>query len=217
MSAAVREFVLRSRPPLAVVAVLAWLAVAAPAAATQIVVTTTEDEMTNDGDCSLREAFRAANTNVVRDACPAGSSASSDTIVLAADAVYSRTIPPSGTNDGGATGALVVLSNPATIDLQITVAGGGVATISQDAVPDDRVLVVGNGVSVGIDGVTIENGTLTAAAARGAGILTGSGSRLVLSNCGIRHNRSLDSGGGIRSGGELIVQDSSFDSNFTSG
>ncbi len=216
MPAAVREFVLRSRP-LVAVAVLAWLAVAAPAAATQITVTTTEEEMTNDGDCSLREAFRAANANTARDACPAGSSASSDTIVLAADAVYALTIPPSGTNDSGATGALVVLSNPATTDLQITVAGGGVATISQDAVPDDRVLVLANGVSVGIDGVTIENGTLTTASARGAGILTGSGSRLVLSNCGIRQNRSLDSGGGIRSGGELIIQDSSFDSNFTSG
>lgn len=56
---------------------------ATSAAATQIVVTTTADEATNDGDCSLREAFQAANGNAVRDACPAGSNTSTDQIVLA--------------------------------------------------------------------------------------------------------------------------------------
>jgi CSLREA domain-containing protein len=50
--------------------------------AATITVTTTTDENNSDGDCSLREAIRAANTNQAVDACPAGSS--TDTIVLPA-------------------------------------------------------------------------------------------------------------------------------------
>jgi CSLREA domain-containing protein len=42
-------------------------------AGTFITVNTTEDESTADGDCSLREAIIAANTDAPRDACPAGS------------------------------------------------------------------------------------------------------------------------------------------------
>jgi CSLREA domain-containing protein len=36
-------------------------------------VTTTEDELNSDGDCSLREAIQAANTDSAVDACAAGS------------------------------------------------------------------------------------------------------------------------------------------------
>lgn len=32
-------------------------------------VNTTDDELNNDGDCSLREAIRAANTDTAVDAC----------------------------------------------------------------------------------------------------------------------------------------------------
>ena len=37
-----------------------------------IVVNTLQDEQNGDGDCSLREAVTAANTNAAVDACPAG-------------------------------------------------------------------------------------------------------------------------------------------------
>jgi len=40
---------------------------------TSINVTTEADELNNDGDCSLREALQAANTDSAVDACPAGS------------------------------------------------------------------------------------------------------------------------------------------------
>ena len=53
-----------------------------PAQATNITVTTTSDELNGDGDCSLREAIVAANTNAAVDACPAGTGA--DTITLPA-------------------------------------------------------------------------------------------------------------------------------------
>jgi CSLREA domain-containing protein len=54
----------------------------APAsAATTITVDTSSDTVVDDGQCSLREAVQAANTNAVVDTCPAGSGA--DTIVFA--------------------------------------------------------------------------------------------------------------------------------------
>jgi len=51
-------------------------------AGTTITVTTAMDELNDDGDCSLREAIQAANTDSAVDACPAGSGA--DTIILSA-------------------------------------------------------------------------------------------------------------------------------------
>ena len=60
------------------------LAVAAltapPARAASITVTTTADELNSNGNCSLREAIRAANTDSAVDTCPSGSGA--DAILL---------------------------------------------------------------------------------------------------------------------------------------
>lgn len=47
-----------------------------------ITVDTRNDELNADGDCSLREAVQAANTNQVVDECPAGSAEGEDTIVF---------------------------------------------------------------------------------------------------------------------------------------
>ncbi|MEX2457441.1 MAG: CSLREA domain-containing protein, partial [Actinomycetota bacterium] len=72
---------LRLAPALAL---LMTLFPGAPAslAATTITVTTTDDELNGDGDCSLREAIVAANTDAQTDECAAGSGA--DTIVVPA-------------------------------------------------------------------------------------------------------------------------------------
>src|SRR5213075_2736414 len=61
---------------------LAGFAPTYSAYAATITVTIFTDNLTNNGDCSLREAIQAANTNMAVDACPAGSGA--DTIQLAA-------------------------------------------------------------------------------------------------------------------------------------
>ena len=47
---------------------------------TTITVNTTEDESNTDGDCSLREAIEAANTNAPVDKCKAGSATEEDAI-----------------------------------------------------------------------------------------------------------------------------------------
>lgn len=182
-----------------------------PAHATQITVTTTDDEANTDGDCSLREAFRAANTNTAQGACPAGSNTSTDEIVLTSDAVYSLTI--AGSDNLGLVGSLVVQNNTATTDVEVTVAGGGTATISQDAVPDTRVLVVGTGAHLDLTDVVVENGTITGSN-DGGGIFVAQGAQLALLRCLVRRNVSAVSGGAIRNnGGTLIIEDSAFDHN----
>jgi CSLREA domain-containing protein len=64
---------LRWRLTAALVAALAWAGLPAPVArAFTSTVTTTADENNADGDCSLREAVIAANTDAARNACTAG-------------------------------------------------------------------------------------------------------------------------------------------------
>ena len=69
-------------------------------ASTTITVNTFADDLAANGNCTLREAIQAANTDSTVDACPAGSGA--DTIVLAAG-TYTLTIA-GASEDANATG-----------------------------------------------------------------------------------------------------------------
>jgi CSLREA domain-containing protein len=89
------------------------LQLAPPAYAALIVVTTTVDELNNDGDCSLREAIRAANADAAVDTCVAGSGA--DVITLPAG-TYTLTI--AGEETAASAGDLDI-----TDDLSISGAG----------------------------------------------------------------------------------------------
>ena len=200
----------------ATAAALALLACAGSASATVITVTTTADEINADGDCSLREAFAAANLNTTRDACPAGSNTQGDEIVLAKDAVYSLTIP--NDEQQGFAGSLVVNNNTATADLKVSVTGTGTAIISQDAVPDTRVIVVKTGAHLDLEDVTIEGGRVSGTGFdNGGGILVVTSSQLALLRCTMTGNFAGQSGGAIRNQGTLIVEDSAFDHNVTDG
>lgn len=59
-------------------------------------VDTTEDELNNDGDCSLREAVEASNTNIAVDNCIAGDSGVVDTIFfnITGDIVLDASLGP---------------------------------------------------------------------------------------------------------------------------
>jgi CSLREA domain-containing protein len=74
------------------------LALPTPASAgvVEIFVTTTEDELNEDGDCSLREAIAAANTDLPVDACTAG------------DPTFDFIYPPVGATIALSQGPLVV-------------------------------------------------------------------------------------------------------------
>jgi CSLREA domain-containing protein len=131
----------------------------APVAHTQgssITVTTFDDELNNDGDCSLREAISAANSNSAVDACPAGSATAQDTITLAAG-TYMLSLAGQDEN-GNATGDLDIYS-------ELRLVGQGAQQTIIDANRIDRVLDVidqaapeDSSMDVEIVGITLQNG-----------------------------------------------------------
>ncbi len=116
--------------------------------AADITVSTTTDELNRDGDCSLREAIQAANTDATSDGCVAG--AGEDTIVLSTG-VY-KLLLPGGNEDRNATGDLDIAD-----DLVIRGVDQAEASVI-DAAKLDRVLHVEAGVRLIAIDLTLKNG-----------------------------------------------------------
>lgn len=162
-----------------------------------ITVTTTNDELNSDGDCSLREAIQAANLNAAVDNCVAG--VGDDEISLPAG-TYTLTL--SGDNeDNNASGDLDIQSN-------LTINGAGAISTTIDGGALDRVLdILPTQVHVVVNDVTITNGL----AESGGGILnTGI---LTLTNSIVSDNKVDYSGGGIFNLGTMIITDSAIRNN----
>ena len=172
---------------------VALLGPTAPVGATVITVTSTADDFTNNGNCTLREAIASANGNFARDACTAGSNTETDEVVLADGAVYSLVIPFSGPD----TGPLVVTNNTATFDLTLRVANDGEATISQDAVPDTHVIVVQTNARLRVFDVKVTGGFVSTGNGPGGGISVLNGAQLGLERCEVSDNVSQNGGGGV--------------------
>jgi CSLREA domain-containing protein len=183
---------------LIVSAVLTFHAVPVVRAAT-ITVNTTNDEVNNDGDCSLREAIIAANTDTAVDACPAGSGA--DTIRLPAGN-YVLTI--AGTSEFAAlTGDLNITEN-------LTINGAGRANTTIDANGLDRVFTISDAF-VQLSDLTMTGGESGIQA--GSGIYLGYGGMLILNNGRVTNNSPQ---GGIYSlsmAGALTITNSRIDNN----
>ncbi|MFQ6027764.1 MAG: choice-of-anchor Q domain-containing protein, partial [Dehalococcoidia bacterium] len=132
------------------------------ATALSIDVNTFDDELNNDGDCSLREAIIAANTDAAVGACPAGNG--TDLINLPAG-TYKLTLAGAGEN-AAATGDLDI-----TGDLIIDGAGRDATIIDGNgSVLGDRVLhITSDTIKVRLTGLTVQNGSN--AGGSGAGIL----------------------------------------------
>ena len=133
----------------------------------QIVVTTPLDELNSDGDCSLREAIRAANTDALVDGCGAGSGP--DNVSVPAG-IYNLTIAGPG-EDAATTGDLDI-----TADLAISGAGAASTIIDAGGAGslNDRVLHVVGG-TVTVSGFTIRDGDPTGfhPSGSGAGVFNG--------------------------------------------
>jgi CSLREA domain-containing protein len=93
-----------------------------------IVVTTAEDETNDDGDCSLREAVQAANTNAAVDGCAAGDA---DGDVITFDMAYTielslGELPLSDdvSIDGSGVGGVMVDANGTSRIFDVDAAGG---------------------------------------------------------------------------------------------
>ncbi len=167
-----------------------------PASAATIAVTTTADELNSDGDCSLREAIQAANTDAIVDACPAGSGA--DTIQLAI-ATYSLAIAGPG-EDANVTGDLDV-----TEDLTISglVDHGTGESTTIDGAGLDRVFDIdpgGVGVTAHLSGLDIRNGMVGDS---GGGLFNRSSAFTSLSFTAVTGNSAAMKGGGIFNAGVL--------------
>lgn len=165
-------------------------AVTAPQAhATVLNVTESTDELNADGDCSLREAIHAANTNTMVDQCPAGESTGSDLILLQGRRRYtlSRTSGPANTF-----GSLDIYSD-------MYISGGGNNTII-DANDIDRVINITGGmdVDVNLNFLWVGGGHITGG--YGAGISNQGDLRLshvLVSGNTVMGNTGADYGAGI--------------------
>lgn len=147
-----------------------------------ITVTITMDDLKDNGNCTLREAIQAANTDTAVDDCPAGDG--EDLIVLAAG-VYVLNIE-GRSEDNNATGDLDIRSS-------LVISGAGAEETALDANQIDRVLHVHADGNVEMLNLSIRNGLPATGADTGCGD-TGE------SAC------PGEDGGGIFNAGTLIVR-----------
>ena len=120
--------------------------------ATNYTILTTADGAVNNGNCTLREAIRAANTNAAVDACPAGTA--TDFIFLP-----NGTYPFAAEEYVAAGGAISILGqtlNPFAVAIDL---GGS-----------ERFLTLQNGGSYTLGGLTITNGNVSGSANPGGAI-----------------------------------------------
>jgi CSLREA domain-containing protein/uncharacterized repeat protein (TIGR01451 family) len=155
------------------------------AASSVITVTTTLDDLTDNGNCTLREAIQAANTDTAVDACPAGSG--EDVIVLIYHTHY-LSLTGLG-EDSNATGDLDISSSLSLVSNS----PGSVRNIRADNI--DRVLhITTGGITVTLANVSLRDGFVSG---QGGGIYVASNATLNISDSSISDNGATVSGGGM--------------------
>jgi CSLREA domain-containing protein len=163
-------------------------------------VTTTDDELNGDGDCSLRESIRAATLDIAVDACPAGTGA--DTIFLPSG-VYRLSLTGRG-EDVGASGDLDLAG-------QITIVGVAFNRPVIDGAGLDRVFDIQPDAVVALRFITVQGGD-PGAAEDGGGIRNRGA--LTLEGSLIAQNTAEARGGGIfNAAGRVMVENSTIAAN----
>jgi len=220
---------MKHRPILLTLFVLLFLCLvgvlvgAAPArASTTITVSTTSDELNDDGQCSLREAIRAANLDTASGAtpgeCPAGSGA--DTIEFAPNVTSTITISPISPVLPTITDTLSIVGSK-TITLAVYLARTGyVFTFdgSGKVFSLSGLTITGLGSSSG--GISMGSGSLTVDSARinenkgSGGLFISPGGVVTVTNSTIANNNA-SSGGGIQNLGTLTLKNSTISGNAT--
>jgi CSLREA domain-containing protein len=172
-------------------------------AGTTLNVNTTVDELNSNGNCSLREAVRAANLDMPVDGCSAGDGA--DTILLPAG-TYQLTIPGQGEEEA-VTGDLDLLAD-------VTITGAGESDTVIDAARLERVFdVIAPDAAVKIENLTVQGGRVPEALFLGGGAVLSRGS-LTLDGVRIFDSQAVRGGGlSVTQSGNLIVQSSTIISN----
>lgn len=163
--------------------------------ASGITVNTSDDELNSDGDCSLREAIRAANLDTAVDACSPGSDADEITFNLTTPAIITLT-----------QGQLVIKNDP------LTLTGPGAAQLTLSGNGASRIFDVAGSAPVTLTAITLRNG-----ATSGSGGAVRSDSALTVANVVLAHNAVSGDGGAIDVDGDLTLTNSEVLSNTASG
>lgn len=210
----------------------AFVAVA-PAHAAVITVDTTTDELNSDGDCSLREAIQAANTDSPVDACSAGTGL--DTVRIPTG-LYELTIPGAG-EDSGLMGDLDILAGttvesisktPPTIRSNVADRAFDVRLTTTAEVVFRNLRIIESGTTTLNGGgihqssspggtVLIESCELLGNEGSFGGAVHNQGGSMTIRASTLRTNESLLSGGAVSTGGAtsfLVVEDSLIQDNY---
>ncbi len=159
----------------------------------------------NDGQCSLREAIIAANTNapsgVPVGECRAGEDSATDVITLADGAIYTLDIIGNG-EDNAATGDLDILDDLPLLDVQFVVENEGSATINASAGNDRVFHILGAGVEFNNITITGGDAKIGTFAVPGGGIYNDNGNLTI--NGGVISSNTASYGGGIYNNGTTI-------------
>ena len=160
-------------------------------------VNTDADEDNVDGDCSLREAIKAANDNQAVDACPAGSATGEDAIGF----------------DLGSSATTITLDQTLgeldvtdSVGLVIDAANADVTVSGNDT---SRVFWIDRGAKAAIEGLTVRDGFDSDGVSGG---IFNEGT-LDLTDSTVTNNRGTNLGGGIYNYGELILTNSTVSDN----
>jgi CSLREA domain-containing protein len=164
-----------------------------------ITVDTAQDESNAGGDCSLREAIEAADTNEAVGGCAAGSARKRDAIRFSL-------------GQGAATIALGGTLPAVTDAAGLTINGGRDARIVVSGGGEVRVFVVKKGARIKLLNLTVAGGS----AANGSGGVVSSRGALKVVRSTFSDNEAIGPGGGIASlsgAGALKVVNSTFSGN----
>lgn len=148
-----------------------------------ITVNTTADELNTDGDCSLREAIQAANTNTAVDACAAGSGTDVISFSLTTPAVITLSL-----------GKLDISAEP------LSIVGLGANLLAIDGNNSQQVFNITSDIPVSISDLTVRNGNTVY---DGGGLF--SIGDVTLSDAVFSDNTSGDDGGAINVLGTLVM------------
>ncbi|MEM8860857.1 MAG: hypothetical protein AAGD96_21245, partial [Chloroflexota bacterium] len=151
---------------------------------TVITVSISTDGFEADGQCSLREAVQAANSDLPVDSCPAGNGW--DTIEVPTG-TYQLTLSGAG-EDSNETGDLDILES-------VTIMGDISGTVTIDGMQSDRIFHVDpadSGVTFDLQNVTVINGSSD----NGGGLKAENGAALIR-NSTFSQNQVISNGGAI--------------------
>jgi CSLREA domain-containing protein len=171
--------------PLLLAAALAFAASPRPAAAATITVTTDLDAVAADGDCSLREAFLAANSDTAQNECPAGDG--EDHIA------FSLSVPAT----------IALADHLPAITESLALHGTGTDDLSIDGVGLYRAITIefpSGGVWLVVQELTLANGRTRIGDFGGGGAMIDGGASALFERVAFVSNSSENSGGGMMVG-----------------